>query len=187
VTVPTAALLIRSLRAEIPGPLPDSGPSLRVVGAIIRIPTAVLSQFLPAGLPVEVVGINADRIQARASWRGLAFDFDIRPQAAVNGRLQLRFTDLRAAGILPLPAETIIGILLSLRMPKAPGVFLVEGRLVELDYREVAREVGLELPGLTRAGLGPGYLELTLGSPAESRPRGLDPTHLAGAFRESED
>jgi hypothetical protein len=166
--VSNAALLVRSLRAEIPVPFADSAPLLRVDGAVIRIPAAILSRFLPVGAPVEILGVNADRIQARSSWGRVEFDFDIRPQAAVNGRLQLRFTALRAAGILPLPPETIIGTLLSLRMPKTPGVFLVEGRLVELDLREIGRQVRLELPGLTRAGLGPGYLELTFGSPGRS-------------------
>jgi hypothetical protein len=167
--VPTPTLLIRSLRAEIPVPPSGCGASLRVDGAVIRIPTAMLAQFIPEGLPLEVIGINADRIQARSSWGGLAFDLDIRPQAAANGRLQLRFTALRAGGILPLPAETVIGTLLSLRMSRTPGVLVIEGRLLELDLREISAEAGIHLPGLTRAGLGPGYLELTLGSPSCGR------------------
>jgi hypothetical protein len=157
---------ISGVRAEVDAAaLARKEVRARVHSLILRLTPEGITALLPPGLPLVVHGINAARLQGRAQVMGVHLDLDVLPEATPGGRLRLRFTGLRAGGFVPLPAETLIGAFLSARRPDAPGVHVVEGRMLEIDLRELLARFGVELPPVERVGLGPGWAELHLGRP----------------------
>lgn len=158
-----APIRITGVRAEIDAAaLARREVRARLEALAVRLSPEGITALLPPGTPLTIYGINAGRLQARGAFKGIPFDLDILPEATPTGRLRLRFTGMRLGGFLPLPAETILSaVFAALRF--GPGVHVVEGRMLEIDLRELLARLNIEAAPVDRVGLSPGSAELHLG------------------------
>lgn len=151
----TPAIQISELQATLdPEAAAQKQVRLRVHGGVLRLSPAGIAGLLPPHVPMELTGIREGRLLLRMEVRGIPVNAEVLPEGTGAGNLRLHFTSLKVAAFLPLPADTILGFLLPMLQSRLPrGIYVVEGRVLEINPGQLGEKIGLELPSLRRVTL----------------------------------